>query len=96
MGVEVDDARCEDKSFRVDLALSLVADVADGADAPVADRDVGPGGIVAEAVDDGGSADDELIHGGFSRRTAVGTDAAASGCDPRVWRMQGSAQDRVW
>ena len=65
------------------------------ADAPVVDRDVGPDRFVAETVDDGGSADDELIHGGFSRRTAVGTDAAASGCDPRVWRMQGSAQDQV-
>ena len=44
----------------VSLPLSLT--VADGDDPAVLDRDVGALGVVAQAVDDGGAADDEIDH----------------------------------
>ena len=66
MGVQVDDAGGEDEPARVDLALALLAQVSDGADVPVTHRDVGPDRFVAETVDDGGSADDQVVHRGVS------------------------------
>ena len=62
MGVEVDEPRREGEAVRVDLALARAVRLSDGADASVADRDVRPDRFVAETVDDGRSANDELIH----------------------------------
>ena len=62
MGVQIDEAGGEGEAVRVDLALSAVADLSDGADASVADRDVRPDRFIAETVDDGRTTDDELIH----------------------------------
>ena len=42
--------------------VALVAHRTDGDDPAVLDRDVGAPGIVAQAVDDGGAADDEIDH----------------------------------
>ena len=83
--VQGDDSRREGESAGVDLALRFFANVADRADASVADRDVGPHGVVAETVDDGRTADDELIHCWLSRgwsstarRPGAGAHAAPS------------------
>ena len=67
VGVQIDDSGCECEAAGVDLALRLFADRTDGTDASVADRDIGPDRVVAETVDDGRTADDELIHCRLSR-----------------------------
>ena len=67
VGMQIDEARCEGEPARVDLALRVPADLSDGADAPVADRDVPLDRFVAESVDDGRTANDELIHEVLSR-----------------------------
>ena len=60
--VHVDDAGREHQPVGVDGLVALVADRTDGDDPAVLDRDVGALGIVAQAVDDGGAADDEIDH----------------------------------
>ena len=60
--MQIDEPGGEGEAVRVDLALSAVTDLSDGADAPVPDRDVRPGRFVAETIDDGRAANDELIH----------------------------------
>ena len=91
VGVQVDDARRESQSLGVDLAFPGLADVSDGADAPVAHCDVGPDRFVAETVDDGGSADDEVVHCESPWGQAVGTAAAnhrrsARTTEVSIWR----------
>ena len=51
--MQIDDSRCEGEAVCVDLALRVPTDCSNGADAPVADRDVRPDWFVAETVDDG-------------------------------------------
>ena len=60
--VHVDDAGREHEPVGVDRLGALVLDLADAGDAAVLDREVGALGLVAQAVDDGGAADDEIDH----------------------------------
>ena len=62
MRVHVDDAGREHEAVGIDRLGALVRDGADPDDAAVLDGKVGAPGFVAEAVDDGGTADDEIDH----------------------------------
>src|SRR5262249_36604787 len=59
--VAVDEPRSDDVALGVDLLASLVADHADGDDAPVLDADVGSHGRQSRPVDDGPVADNQAV-----------------------------------
>ena len=61
----------EREAAGVDRLGALVLDLADGGDAAVLDREIGAPGFVAETIDDGGAADDEIDH----RLASVGFSA---------------------
>ena len=60
MGMHVDDAGREREPAGIDGLGPLVLDLADGGDLAVLDREIGAAWLVAQAVDDGGSANDEI------------------------------------
>ena len=63
VGVDVDEARCDDLAGGVDGALGVAVDLADGDDAAVLDADVGAAARCAGAVDDVAAPDDQIEHG---------------------------------
>ena len=63
MGVDVDEARQQVGACGVDAALCRAGDAAHFGDAAVADGHIGRVGCGAGAVDDGGAADQQLMHG---------------------------------
>ena len=60
MGMDVDEARSDDMTARVDFLGSIAADRADMRDEAVPDRDVACESVIAGSVDDGGIADDQI------------------------------------
>ena len=62
MGVHVDDAGREREAAGVDRFDALLLDLADGGDTAVLDRKIGAPRFVAQAIDDGGTANDEIGH----------------------------------
>src|ERR1700730_16944964 len=63
MSVDVDKARRDQFSLGVDLFLALTGDLADLADAPSGDGDIGFEQFAAEPVGDGAAADHEVWMG---------------------------------
>jgi hypothetical protein len=62
MGVQVDEARCDQQPGRVDLPLGLFAvDVPDPGDDAVPHGDVTDVRVTSQPVDDGAVADDEVV-----------------------------------
>ena len=62
MGVDVDEARCDDEAGSVDhLARVDLRDGADGRDAPGLDGDIRPPGRSAGAVDDLTAGDQQVV-----------------------------------
>ena len=65
VGVGVDDPRCDDQTFGVELCRSTVVHRADGDDHPVLDSDVCPEAGRSGAVDDGAVSDHVVEHVAF-------------------------------
>ena len=63
MRVDVDPAWRHEHAFRVDLAMRFAARLADFHDTVAFDGDVALERLGARAVDDGTSADDQIVHG---------------------------------
>jgi hypothetical protein len=62
VGVQVDEARCERLSGRINGFRGLLVDITDGNDPPVAHADVAMSGGCACAVDDLGISDEYIQH----------------------------------
>ena len=60
MGVQVDEAGCDEQPGRIDLASRVAVDGADRRDHAVGDRDIAHIGLPAEAVNDGAIPDAEV------------------------------------
>jgi hypothetical protein len=62
MGVQIDDAGHQGQPAGVDDLTRVLAEVADRGNAALLDRDIRPDRIVAEPIDDGRTADHEVMH----------------------------------
>jgi len=58
--VDVDDAGRQHEAVGIDRLRAPVLDLADRLDAAVLDREIGTARFMAQAVDDGGTANDEI------------------------------------
>ena len=66
VGVDVDEARSDDTTVRIDPAITAQPS-ADLDDAVTLDRDIGRDGGRARPVDDPASCNHDTVHGGSSR-----------------------------
>jgi hypothetical protein len=64
MGVDVDDAGHQREPAGVDDLVGTAADLADGGDPRIADRDVGAARVAPEPVDNRGTTDEQIVHPG--------------------------------